>query len=105
MLGPFEYQVLATLQAEPNDAYGVTIRSRMSARTGKTPSIGALYTTLDRLVEKGFAKSRWGEATAARGGRRKRFYEISADGVRAIRHTQAAYRGPDELALPEGALA
>lgn len=102
ILGPFEYQVLSTLQSEPSDAYGMTIRARVAARTGKEPSIGALYTTLDRLVEKGYARSWWGEATPERGGRRKRYYEIVAKGVRAIRQTEEAFRPSFGAAVPQG---
>lgn len=105
-LGQFEFQVLATLQAQPDDAYGVTIGDRLSERTGKTPSAGALYTTLDRLQEKGFVTSWWGEPTAERGGRRKRMFRISAAGVSAMRRTEAVYQSADNFGgglAPQGA--
>lgn len=90
-LGPFEYQVLQVLQLHPNDAYGVSIGDHLEERTGKRPSIGALYTTLDRLEAKGYVSSSWGEATAERGGRRKKYFKLQAAGQFAMTRTQAAY--------------
>lgn len=87
VLGHFEYQVLSTLQQQPRDAYGVSIRDRIKARTGREPSVGALYTTLERLEEKGFVKSRVGEPTQERGGRAKKYFEIQAAGVAALART------------------
>lgn len=79
-LGAFEYEVLATLLAQPRDAYGVTLRRRLKEVTGREPSFGALYTTLERLERKGLVGSEWGEPTAVRGGRRKRYYRITGHG-------------------------
>ena len=90
-LGPFEYQVLQVLQLHPTDAYGVSIGDRLEERIGKRPSIGALYTTLDRLEAKGYVSSSWGEATAERGGRRKKYFKLEAAGQFAMTRTQAAY--------------
>ena len=87
-LGAFEYEVLSALIQRPRDAYGATIRRDIAERTGREPSVGALYTTLDRLEAKGFVSSWWGEATAERGGRRKRYYRIEASGEDAVRRTE-----------------
>lgn len=102
-LGHFEHQVLQVLKQEPSDAYGVTILERIKARTNKEPSIGALYTTLDRLEKKGFVKSWWGEATPERGGRRKRYYEITGQGVHAITRTMAHMQAFSPAFIPQGA--
>lgn len=83
-LGPFEFQVLAALMRYPPDDYGVKISERIEETTKRAVSIGALYTTLDRLQDKGFVSSRWGEPTAERGGRRKRHYTITAQGQSAL---------------------
>ena len=88
-LGIFEYQVLSVLLQQPHNAYGTVIRQRIAERTGRDPSVGALYTTLDRLERKGFVTSSWGEATPERGGRRKRFYKVEASGVDVLRRTEA----------------
>lgn len=101
-LGPFEYQVLAVLLLHPRDAYGVTIRGWIKDRTNKEPSVGALYTTLDRLEEKGFVKSWWGEATAERGGRRKKFFAIEGAGQLALRNADAQRAAFSTSFLPQG---
>lgn len=85
-LGNFEYEIMVTLVKERNEVYGAHI-SRLLADAGRSSSIGALYTTLERLEKKGFVSSRWGEPTAERGGRRKRYYAISASGVAALSRT------------------
>ena len=89
VLGTFEYQILSALLHEPRDAYGATIQERIEERTGRDVSVGALYTSLDRLETKGLVSSWWGEATAERGGRRKRYYKILASGIAAVRRTEA----------------
>jgi DNA-binding PadR family transcriptional regulator len=84
-IGPFQFEILATLQAQPNDAYGLTIRDRIKERSGREPSIGAIYTALESLERKGLVFSWWGEPTEERGGRRKRLYKIIAPGELAAR--------------------
>ena len=88
-LGTFEHQVLSILLQQPRDAYGVMIADRIAERTGREVSIGALYTALDRLERKGFVTSWWGEPTAERGGRRKRYYRIEAPGIAALNRADA----------------
>ena len=53
---------------------------------------GALYTTLQRLEEKGFVTSRLGDPTPERGGRAKRYYKVSAAGLRTVKRAQHAYQ-------------
>ena len=84
-IGPFEHELLDTLLAQPRDAYGLTIRDRIEERLGYKRSLGAIYTGLDRLERKGMISSWWGEATAERGGRRKRLYKIEPAGELAAR--------------------
>jgi DNA-binding PadR family transcriptional regulator len=83
-LGEFEELVLLTIGSLKDDAYGVSIKLDIEARAGRIPSIGALHSSLSRLEEKGFIKSREGGPTQVRGGRRKRFYTITALGRRAL---------------------
>jgi PadR family transcriptional regulator PadR len=91
-IGPFEFETLATLLSQPQDAFGVTIRDRIAERAGRKVSIGAVYTTLERLERKGFISSWWGEPTEERGGRRKRLYKIEAAGELAARRFEAQLR-------------
>ena len=81
MLGEFEYMLLAAAVRLGEDAYGAAIRQEMEITTGRRCSIGALYTTLDRLEKKGLLKTWMGEATPQRGGRAKRMVRVTAKGV------------------------
>ena len=92
-IGPFQFEILETLQAQPRDAYGLTIRDRIKQRSGHEPSIGAIYTALERLERQGFVSSWWGEPTEERGGRRKRLYKIEAPGELTARRFAARYSG------------
>jgi DNA-binding PadR family transcriptional regulator len=83
MLGEFEYLLITTAAQLGNQAYGAVIREELGATTGRKCSIGALYTTIDRLEAKGLLKTWMGEATPQRGGRAKRMVGVTAKGVQA----------------------
>jgi len=83
-LGAFEELVLLVVGSLTHNAYGVAIKEALEEQTGKTPSIGALHSALYRLEDKGYLKSKEGGATNERGGRRKKFYQLSASGKRAL---------------------
>lgn len=85
MIGEFEYLLLASILRLGEDAYGVTIRLDIEKVTGRRCSIGAVYTTLDRLESKNFIKTWMGEATAQRGGRPKRMAQATAQGIKAAK--------------------
>lgn len=101
-LGEFEQAVLLTVLRLGLNAYGVPIRRDLSERLGRDVSVGAIYTTLERLEGKGFLSSWTGGATAERGGRAKRFYRVEAPGVRALDEARATARNL-WAGLPEGA--
>jgi PadR family transcriptional regulator PadR len=82
MLGEFEYFILSSAARLGDDAYGAAMRQDIETLTGRQCSIGALYTTLDRLEQKGFVKTWMGEPTPQRGGRSKRMVRITANGIR-----------------------
>src|SRR5271165_3110207 len=89
-LGEFEYiTVLALLRLEDR-AYGVTVRQEIEFRTNREVSLGAIYATLDRLETKGYVKSALGEPTPERGGRSKRFFRVTTQGVAAVNRTHRA---------------
>jgi DNA-binding PadR family transcriptional regulator len=74
-------------------AYGAQLLSELEARVGRQVQGGALYVTLDRLERKGYILSQMGEPDARRGGRPKRFIEVTPDGVRALAdHREALLR-------------
>ena len=84
-LGEFEQLVLLAVARLGEDGYGMTIRREIEERTGRSLSIGAVYTTLDRLERKGYVRSRVGEPTAERGGRARRHFQLREAGARALR--------------------
>jgi PadR family transcriptional regulator PadR len=83
-LGEFEEIVLLAVAHLGGNAYGVSIRQAVQDVAGRPTSIGAIYTTLDRLEQKGLISSRQGEPTPERGGRAKRYYRIEGAGVQAL---------------------
>ncbi|HKN34585.1 MAG TPA: PadR family transcriptional regulator [Terriglobales bacterium] len=83
MLGEFEYLVLSAAFRLGTDAYGAAIRRAIEDATGRGCSIGALYTTLDRLENKGLVKTWMGASTPERGGRSKRIVSVTSKGVQA----------------------
>lgn len=92
VLGEFEQIVLLAILRLHDQAYGVTIRAEIMECTGREPAPGALYTTLDRLEEKGFLTSRFGDPTPQRGGRAKRYFTVNAAGVKSVVHSQRSYQ-------------
>lgn len=91
-LGEFEHIVLLAILRLEDKAYGVTIRGELAERAGREVAPGALYTTLDRLEDKGLVESRLGDPTAERGGRARRYYSVTTNGLRAIAAAQRALR-------------
>lgn len=91
-LGEFEQIVLLAIFRLGENAYGVTIREEIAAKTDRDPSPGALYTTLARMEEKGLVKSRLGDPTPDRGGRAKRFVKITPSGIEAVARAQRSYQ-------------
>ena len=85
MLGEFEYILLTTAARLGDEAYGAAIREEIETITGRKCSIGAMYTTIERLETKGMLKTWMGEATAQRGGRAKRMVRLTPKGVQAAR--------------------
>jgi PadR family transcriptional regulator, regulatory protein PadR len=89
-LGNFELMVLLAALRAGADAYGVPIARELEETTGREVLLGSVYAALDRLEAKGLVTSYIGEPTAARGGRAKRHFEVTARGVRTARDTQRA---------------
>jgi len=83
-LAAFEEMVLLVVGMLGDEAYGVSIKETLHEKLGKNPSIGALHSALYRLESKGYVVSEEGGATTERGGRRKKFYRITAYSIRTI---------------------
>ena len=83
-LGEFEELVLLMVAALHSEAYGVSILENLEIRQGKKINVSAIHMALKRLEEKGFVKSHFGGITEDRGGRRKKFYIITALGKKIL---------------------
>jgi DNA-binding PadR family transcriptional regulator len=83
-LGEFEELVLLMVAAQHDEAYGVAILEGLETKLSKKVNISAIHVALKRMEEKGFVKSRFGGITSDRGGRRKKFYVITAFGKQAL---------------------
>lgn len=86
-----QHVMLAVLRRQPT-AYGVSIQQELLMRTGREHSAGAIYTTLERLERKGFLKSKDGEATPERGGRKKLYFSLTSSGQVALENSLKSLR-------------
>ncbi len=87
-IGEFEEMVLLAVYSVDGEAYGVSLQEKLEQLLQRSISIGAVYAALDRLERKGYVVSWVGGATGQRGGRRKRFFEITAAGVTTLKHVR-----------------
>ncbi|RDB05325.1 PadR family transcriptional regulator [Runella aurantiaca] len=87
-LGEFEEVVLLMVAILDGEAYGVTVSQALEEHTGRVVTFGTVHNTLIRLEEKGFVSSQLGGATNERGGRRKRIFQVTALGSRALQEIQ-----------------
>jgi DNA-binding PadR family transcriptional regulator len=87
-LGRLELTILLAVARLGDDAYGLAVRRDVSARIGRDYSIGAVYTTLQRLEDKGLLRSRTTDPLPVRGGRSRRQFKLTANGTRAMREAE-----------------
>ncbi|GAB5410285.1 MAG: hypothetical protein BalsKO_26500 [Balneolaceae bacterium] len=88
-LGEFEELVLLAIGGLKQEAYTVSIQQLLETHTKRSVSMGALYTSLERLTKKGFLSSKMSKPTAERGGKSKRVYNVTYAGESALRDAQA----------------
>jgi PadR family transcriptional regulator, regulatory protein PadR len=88
-IGEFEEIVLLITASLEDDAYGVTITTEIERQTGRSVGFNTVHTTLERLEKKGFVSSRMDGATTERGGRRKRYFTITALGSKTLRELKS----------------
>ncbi len=88
-LGEFEELVLLTIGVLYDEAYGVAIKKEMEEQLGRNVSIGAVHASVNRLEEKGFLASRFGDPTRERGGKRKKYYQVTAEGQEALQEAHS----------------
>jgi PadR family transcriptional regulator PadR len=99
-----EFLLLAVWRLKEN-AYGVTIRNQIKEATGKTWAYGALFVMLSRLEKKGFLTSHFAEPSSQRGGKSKRIFRLTPQGVKALKEVRKAHEsvwsGIEELTVPQ----
>lgn len=100
-LGEFEQLILFALLRLGDDAYGVTVREEIQARTGRDVSQGAVYTALNRLSDRGFVRSWIGDSAPDRGGRRRKYYQLEPAGARALHRSFSHVQDMAAGLLPE----
>lgn len=88
-LAEFELLVLLAVLHAGDEAYPIAIRDAIEARTGRPASRAAVFITLERLEDKGLVTSRYGDPTPVRGGRAKRFFAPTRDGLAAVKRSVA----------------
>ncbi len=87
LLSRWEEVYLLSIWELKDNAYGVTIKKKVSKKTGKILSYGGLYFVLAQLAKKGLVAKSTGEPTHKRGGRRKHYYSLTQKGKRALQAT------------------
>jgi PadR family transcriptional regulator len=106
-LGSLELAALLAVARLGDDAYGLAVRRDLAERTGRDYSVGAVYTTLQRLEDKGLLRSRASEPLPVRGGRSRRHFIITGAGARALRAAErnaaALWAGVASRVTPEPA--
>jgi DNA-binding PadR family transcriptional regulator len=90
MLGAFEQAVLLTVWKLAEEAYGRAILRGVQSALNREIAAGAVYATLDRLEQKSFIESHVEEGTPARAGRLRRYYRLTAAGIKALNESRAA---------------
>jgi DNA-binding PadR family transcriptional regulator len=89
-IGEFEELTLVAVLACGDGAYGVVVQELIERATGREVTLGAVYAALDRMERKGYVRSAMSEPTAARGGKRRRLFEVTASGMRSVREVRRA---------------
>src|SRR5215203_5310728 len=91
LLTDFELLILLAIMRIGAEAYGVPIAHEIEAATRRPVTRASIYTALDRLQRMGLVTSEMGDPTPERGGRAKRFFSVTAAGLRAVKEAQRAF--------------
>ncbi len=91
-LTKLEENVLLTILKLKDDAYIVSIKDQLERFTDKNLSFGALYVSLNRLIKYGYLESGVGESSSVRGGRAKKYYRLTKDGISALKNIRRLQR-------------
>ncbi len=88
LLGEFELMVLLTILRLGDEAYGVPLSRELGRLRGREVAVGSVYAALERLEAKGAVTSTLGDSTPERGGRAKRYFQVTDAGLRSVRETR-----------------
>ena len=88
-LGEFEELVLLTISMLGDEAYGVAIKDALERKANRRITVGSLHSTITRLEDKGMLTATMGEATAVRGGRKKRYFQLTGDAKQVLQQVKA----------------
>ena len=88
-LGEFEQLVLLAMARLDDGAYGMSIRREIEARSGRHVAIGAVYATLERLLDKGYVRAQKGDTSPERDGRARKFFALTASGADVLEEGRA----------------
>jgi DNA-binding PadR family transcriptional regulator len=91
-LTKLEESVLLTILKLKDNAYIVSIKEQLEKFSGKTVSFGALYVSLNRLIKYGNLECSIGESSSIRGGRAKKYYKLTKDGILALKNIRRLQR-------------
>jgi len=89
-LGELEQMILWTVLRLGDEAYGLAVRDQLEEQAGRSLARGAVYTTLDRLVRKGYLDSRLADSDENRAGRPRRYFRLTAAGREALKEARDA---------------
>jgi PadR family transcriptional regulator, regulatory protein PadR len=89
-LGEFEELTLLAVLTLGQGAYGIVVQEVIERETGREVTLGAVYAALERLERKRLLRSSFSEALAARGGKRRRLFSVTPDGLRILGDTRRA---------------
>jgi PadR family transcriptional regulator, regulatory protein PadR len=87
-LGEFELMIMLSVIRLGDEAYGVPISREIEKHRNRDVSVSSVYAALDRLQGKGLVSSSLGEATPERGGRAKRYFQVTREGLRVVHETR-----------------
>ena len=89
-LGEFEELTLLAVLTLEDAAYGVAVQDVIERQTGREVTLGAAYAALERMERKGMLRSSLGPATAERGGKRRRLFSVTPEGLRVLTEARKA---------------
>lgn len=84
-LGEFEELTLLAVKAVEGPAYGVPVQQFVEKSTGRNVAMGAVYAALERLERKGYVRSAMSDPSPERGGKSKRVYDVTPEGMQTLR--------------------